>query len=504
MYFRYIESPDGVFNYPLFATQEEAEYYDKIVNGVENGSSHTHTYADDPTNTTWYMPEASHDTDKYQHSSAPNRETFNGVEVNYTEITSLNNSDLAPPLFTQSDLIYQEGTVLNLQVTPAGATWSTSASISPRGSGLVFDGGSMFQGTLSDVEEDTEYTVTVTRGNSYGSTTGSFKLTVTDVPAPQTNDTPWTKALDFSGSSERAQQVSTSTNYMPIGMDGISATVPAPTTSGYTASNVYSRPFATSVVFKIDGHNANQHIWNQGGGSNDDNIYLRVSSSKGLYFGWGRDGQGVNECYLGNLNTSYWYGIVIVHNGTRLSGNNATASNLADCFDIRLMSSFSANQFTILGSNKSTTHAWTQGSSGNRMDRNMGGTFTIGGRGSNRSFHGKVASMVNTTLRVNQPMPTEAELELMIIDPIKWLNDYKDGKTYRVAYGQSEATFTLVNYATYSAYATQVWLMGDGSNDSYSNMIRNQVYKNDQNYGKLNLISMVSNDIQTVNINGLT
>ena len=28
MYFRYIESPDGVFNYPLFATQEEAEYYD--------------------------------------------------------------------------------------------------------------------------------------------------------------------------------------------------------------------------------------------------------------------------------------------------------------------------------------------------------------------------------------------------------------------------------------------------------------------------------------------
>ena len=32
MYFRYIESPDGVFNYPLFTTQEEAEYYDEIVN----------------------------------------------------------------------------------------------------------------------------------------------------------------------------------------------------------------------------------------------------------------------------------------------------------------------------------------------------------------------------------------------------------------------------------------------------------------------------------------
>ena len=46
--------------------------------------------------------------------------------------------------------------------------------------------------------------------------------------------------------------------------------------------------------------------------------------------------------------------------------------------------------------------------------------------------------------------------------------------------------------------------MGDGTNDSYSNMIRNQVYQNDQNYTKLQLNSMVSNDIQNVNINGLT
>ena len=35
-------------------------------------------------------------------------------------------------------------------------------------------------------------------------------------------------------------------------------------------------------------------------------------------------------------------------------------------------------------------------------------------------------------------------------------------------------------------------------------MIRNQVDPNDQNWTKLNLISMVSNDIQTVTINGLT
>ena len=46
--------------------------------------------------------------------------------------------------------------------------------------------------------------------------------------------------------------------------------------------------------------------------------------------------------------------------------------------------------------------------------------------------------------------------------------------------------------------------MGDGENDSYSNMIRNYIQPLDQNYTKLNMVSMVSNDIQNVNINGLT
>jgi hypothetical protein len=46
--------------------------------------------------------------------------------------------------------------------------------------------------------------------------------------------------------------------------------------------------------------------------------------------------------------------------------------------------------------------------------------------------------------------------------------------------------------------------MGDGTSDSYSNGIRNQVDPTDQNYTKLQLNSMVSNDIETVSISGLT
>ena len=100
-------------------------------------------------------------------------------------------------------------------------------------------------------------------------------------------------------------------------------------------------------------------------------------------------------------------------------------------------------------------------------------------------------------------MPSDAEIELMITDPMKWLQDYKVGNAYRTAGNTSEsATFAIGN--SFSGWATQVWLMGDGPNDSYSTMIRNQVQTNDQNYTKLNMVSMVSNDIQNISINGLT
>lgn len=116
-------------------------------------------------------------------------------------------------------------------------------------------------------------------------------------------------------------------------------------------------------------------------------------------------------------------------------------------------------------------------------------------------YHGKIASMVVTTLKQGVGMPTEAESLLMITDPMKWLNDYKVGNTYRSAGDYNEtATFAMGN--TFSAWATQVWLMGEGVNDSYPN-IRNQVSPNEQVYTQLEMLSMASNDIETVSIPGL-
>ena len=76
----------------------------------------------------------------------------------------------------------------------------------------------------------------------------------------------------------------------------------------------------------------------------------------------------------------------------------------------------------------------SHGQTGGRIDWSfVNGAFTIGGDGANRNFHGKVASMVVTTLKLNSPMPTDAEIEAMVTDPVKWVDDYKVGNDYRVA-----------------------------------------------------------------------
>ena len=516
MNFRYIESPDGNFEYPLFATAEEAEYYDQNHGGTTGtGTYHTHTYVDDPTNTTWYMP----NTGRIMNGATPPQSVahtvFQGQTVTYTEITSLTDSDLTPAVFSSADLTYEEGTAVNIQLQPVDTAWATSVDISPAGSGLVYDTASrMLQGTLADVGSDTTYTITVTRANSYGSSVGSFTITATDVTPPTTMLTPWNKALDFSGGSERAQMVSTSSTWNPLMLRGISGTTSvAPATVGNTTDSLNGAPWATAIVFRYDGHNSNQHIWNAGEGNTGDNIYLRMSANGYLYFGWGR-GSSNNECSLGGaLATDTYWGVYIASNGTRLSGNNATAANLSASFDIYLMRiNDSGNWVTKIGTktdaegNRSIPSNWT--SNGVRMDRSTLGSFTVGGRGSNRSFHGKVASMVVTTLKLDTPMPTKTEAEMMITDPVRWIDDYKVGNSYRLAHsGTNYSNFQRVTTHGNGAYvsgATQVWLMGDGPLDSYSNMIRNYVQPMDQNNTKLNMISMVSNDIQTVSIDGLT
>ena len=325
-------------------------------------------------------------------------------------------------------------------------------------------------------------------------------LSEISVPTPAaTLTTNWTKALDFSGGSERTQQVDSTSPYNPLRMSGISTNVAGNATAGYTSDATDARPWATSIVFNSDGNASNQHIWNMGEGttSTHDNIYLRQDASGNLYFGWGRVADGVNECAFGSVTAGTWYGIYIASTGERVGGSHS-AADIADCFDIRIVDLSTGG----VGSNLSTSTNWTAGSFGARMNRQFTGDMTIAGRGSNRNWHGKVAAMVITTLRRNVAMPTDAEISAIVRDPLQWLTDYKVGNSYREPNNSADtANFQTGNGN--SSYATQVWLMGDGTSDAYA-QIRNQVYAATQSHTPMNMISMVSNDIQTVTITGLT
>jgi hypothetical protein len=695
MYFRYIESPDSNFHYPLFATAEEANYYDLQNGGT--GTSTANVFPDEPTFAQWYIP-----TNGYTNNgtSAPTSAIlFEGNPINWTEVTSLTNADLVPSAFADQTVTVNELSAVNIQVTPADASYTTTITDNDS-SGLTLIGANV-EGTAPEVTGDNvanpsdTYTITVTHTNSYGSSTGTLTIIVNNLTAPvtaisgfnhvsgttamidadtmddgsvvhvnttvadgerfvierayveanilpslnATNDmyiiglanqpedfstlelsdfdtaivweyetasshtfkfyrdgsvvqnivvnsmtqafydyaieingtsawliacnvnsimnepspadggnfsntyeatsiedtapvtihmatlntsgdisttdlttlttpaaptslTPWTKALDFSGSNEHAKQVSPSSTHNAIRMGGMSVQVPVNADSNKTTNDTNARPWACAIVFKSDNNSSNQHIWNSGEGTatGNDNIYLRVDASSNLYFGWGREGSGYNECRLAqNISSSNWYGVYIAHKGYRPSGAAASAANLSLGFDIRLMSS--ADSFNAVGSNLAVSSNWT--STGARMDRSVLGNFTIGGRGGNRNFHGKVASMVICTLRINIDIPTDTEIKMMITDPKKWEDDYRDGQFVRWTNTSTFSNYTPSNQ-NIGYGAVQIWLMGDGSSDSYANGIRNEVYPSDQNDTKLQLNSMVSNDIQNVTINGLS
>ncbi len=511
----YIESPDGNFEYPLFATEAEANYID----GVEGGSntSSTQTYVDDLSGTTWYKP-----TTNFVDNGtvAPQHGIYgNSINVLWNEIATGEDSNYTP---TFNDITYtiQEGGAVNIQYKGQGDTNIYNVTNIPSG---YADTGFSIVGTAETITDgvDIQHVINVTKANDFGSDTGTITLNVTDDPTNNVtpNLTSWTKAIDFSGSNEHLKQVSTSTSANPLRMSGLSSTVSANSNSSKTSSSSSARPWATAIVFKPDGNNSNQHIWNTGEGtsSTNDNIYLRLDASGNLYFGWGRQGS-LNECVIGagfssSSATSQYWGVYIAHKGTRLSGSNATASNLADCFDIRIMY-YAGGSWVFAGvdgnfadsvGNRSTATNWGRSgsSTGGRMDRSVNGDFTIGGRGGNRNFHGKVASMVIATLRTDFAMPDSTEIKLMITDPKKWEDDYRVGNFVRWVNSTSFSSYTPSNI-NIGYGAVQMWLMGDGTNDSFGNGIRNQVYPSDQNYTKLQLNSMQSNDIVNVNITGLS
>ena len=499
MQFRYIESPDGNYEWPLFNTGEEANYYDLNHSGtVGTGTSHTHTYADDATSTTWYMADTgSTMTD----TAAPSGNTFMGNNINWTEITSLTDAQLAPVAFTFDDISREESTVVNLQLHPAGATFSQSVTVAPTTSGLVYNTGNGYlQGTLTDVGADTVYTVTVIRANSYGSTTSTFTITATDVPVASSLTTPWNKAVVLNGANEYLYQVSNSNSFNIINMGGMNNDVWG-ANNGKTSTDTDARPWSISQVVYID-NSKPQCYFSQGENSANDRISLsthETGANSKIEFYWGRstgtggaNSNGVQ--FLFDKPADGWYGYYIDTTGFRPNQTQSTTSALASNFRFKQVDLSTGTVTDITGT-------WVIVGDG-RLNRGLNGSFYIG-RESDSSFNSnhslKVAATLVSTLKRDFLLPDDTEISMQVRDPQQWVIDYRDGTQQRLAYNNTPYSFD-----TYPERCVSLWLMGDGASDSYSNNVRNDVKTADQNYTMLRLQNMVSNDIQTVNIGGLT
>ena len=178
--YNYIESPDGVFHYPLFSTAEEANYYDSQNGGA--GTSHTHTFVDDPTDTLWYMPDTG---GTMNGTSAP----VDTSEITYNVITTEADSLHVPTAFADQTITVNEGEALNLQLHPTGNTGFTTTIGGSPAFTLV---NGYLQGTAPDVTGDNvanpsdTTTVTVYRTNVFGTSQGTLTININNLTAPVT------------------------------------------------------------------------------------------------------------------------------------------------------------------------------------------------------------------------------------------------------------------------------------------------------------------------------
>ena len=102
----------------------------------------------------------------------------NTLDITHTAIPTAADSNYVPSAFSGSDQQWPENYSVNLQITPAGATWTTTVSGLP--ANLSFDGYTLITGTTQYVPSDEDHVVTVTRTNSFGSSSGMFTITIQD------------------------------------------------------------------------------------------------------------------------------------------------------------------------------------------------------------------------------------------------------------------------------------------------------------------------------------
>ena len=129
----------------------------------------------------------------------------------------------------------------------------------------------------------------------------------------------------------------------------------------------------------------------------------------------------------------------------------------------------------------------------------INGKFYVGSFSVGSYWQGKIASCVTTTLLADVHMPSLVEVERMIVDPMGWVCDYKLGRQFREPDAPGTQNWIPTRDSDFGlngsaeSNATQIWLMGDGTGDAYTDIL-NQVSTSDTNT-VLRMYNMDAGDI---------
>jgi hypothetical protein len=91
----------------------------------------------------------------------------------------------------------------------------------------------------------------------------------------------------------------------------------------------------------------------------------------------------------------------------------------------------------------------------------------------------------------------------MITDSVKWEADYLVGNPFRRPFYSGDTSNYSKGYGSQAFSSTQMWIMGDGVSDAFPT-IRNNQRPILTNYTTMDMINMVSGDIENVTISGLS
>ena len=82
--------------------------------------------------------------------------------------------------------------------------------------------------------------------------------------------------------------------------------------------------------------------------------------------------------------------------------------------------------------------------------------FTVGGVGQTSNFYGTIASMVISTLKIDNPIPDDTQIKLMIRDPKQWEQNLS-GQEIREYNSNSEGNYN--DYTVQSKQMTMNWVL---------------------------------------------